>query len=375
MPLPDTDERIQARWGPRERLFHQWCLDNSKAIQDTLKFEAKWNAFDLLLQRRWPRKQDREAYYAWSREWNGRHMLRMSYRMTPREFLDKVLLTNFLDTEESVNLWWAMDTYNLPSIPLGYANFGGVGSYYVFEPAHRCIKPDRNETGPSVMGKHILAMTVRLMDSHAGSETSSSSGTQASSSSRSRASSVFSRPEKPQHKSRASTGSAQQANPVTQARNEIDPNNFVFAQLGILYVFGGDGQAARRLGPKVLSQGPWWRNDLRVVVRLDSKGKPGAVYVLYHPNSSIEVEDDSDDVELAPEAEYHVPGRLHPRCNEGFTLAKVANSLKELGEFNKEFRFLPITTFTSVIHRAQILEHRERGLTISPALAMVKRAP
>ncbi|KAI1019266.1 hypothetical protein LB503_009270 [Fusarium chuoi] len=371
MPLPDTDEMIQARWGPRERQFHKWSLDNSKAILDTLAWEAKWNAFDLLLQRRWPSKQDREAYHAWSREWNGRHIRRMSYRMTPREFLDKVLLTNFLDTEESVNLWWAMDTYNLPSVPLGYARFGGVESYYAFEPAARCIQPDRNETGPSVMGKHILAMTVRLVDSETGSTTS---GTLDSSSSRSRASSVFSRPEKPQHKTRASTGSAQQADPITQARNEIDPNNFVFAQLGMLYVFGGDGKAARKRGPQVLSQGPWWRNDLRVVVRLDGKGNPGAVYVLYHPNSSTGVEDDPDDVELVPEAEGHIPGRLHPRCNEGFMLAKVANSVKDLGEFNKEFRFLPITIFPGVIHRAQILEHSELGLNIAPALAMVRRA-
>ncbi|WKT49238.1 hypothetical protein QSH57_014168 [Fusarium oxysporum f. sp. vasinfectum] len=251
----------------------------------------------------------------------------MSYKWSPQEFIDK-----------------AMDTYNLSSIPIGHAKFGGVESYNAFRPAHNFLKPDRNESGPSVLGTSILAMTVK-----------------------------FTKPQKPAPRTRASTGSGEQADPVEVARNEVDPNHFVFAQLGLLYVYGGDYEYAKGWGIDVLKQGPWWRNDLVVVVRLDHKGNHGAVYVLYHPNSSIEVEDHSDGEELAPEAKDHVPGRLHPRCNEGFLLAKIADNLKELGEFNKEFRFLPITKTASMIHGAQLLEDNEHGLTIGPALAMVQR--
>ncbi|KAF4947977.1 hypothetical protein FGADI_9972 [Fusarium gaditjirri] len=374
MPLPDTDEMIQARWGKREWAFYNWANDNTKALEDTLKIDAKWNALDLLLQKRWPRKKDREDYYAWSREWNGRFMLRMSYKWSPQEFIDKVLVTNFLEAEGSVNLWWAMDTYNLSSIPIGHAKFGGVESYYAFKPGHRFLKPDRNESGPSVLGTSILAMTVQFTKPRALSIAGNSSGSYGSSSSGSKASSVLSQPAKPASRTRASTGSGQQADPVEVARSEVDPNHFVFAQLGLLYVYGGDYEYAKGWGIDPLEQGPWWRNDLVVVVRLDHKGNHGAVYVLYHPNSSIEVDDDSDGEELAPEAKYHVPGRLHPRCNDGFLLAKIANNLKELGHFNKEFHFLPITKTASTIHRAQLFENKEHELTIGPALAMVKRA-
>ncbi|EGU82969.1 hypothetical protein FOPG_06387 [Fusarium oxysporum f. sp. conglutinans race 2 54008] len=224
-----------------------------------------------------------------------------------------------------------MDTYNLSSIPIGHAKFGGVESYYAFRPAHNFLKPDRNESGPSVLGTSILAMTVKFTKPRTQSIASASSGTFDSSSSGPKASSIFSRPEKPAPRTRASTSSGEQADPVEVARNEVDPNHFVFAQLGLLYVYGGD-------------------------------------------YDSIEVEDHSDGEELAPEAKDHVPGRLHPRCNEGFLLAKIADNLKELGEFNKEFRFLPITKTASKIHCAQLFENNEHGLTIGPALAMVKRA-
>ncbi|EMT73332.1 hypothetical protein FOC4_g10004699 [Fusarium odoratissimum] len=197
-------------------------------------------------------------------------------------------------------------TYNLSSIPISHAKFGGVESYYAFRP-----KPDRNESGPSVLGTSILAMTVKFTKPRTQSIASASSGTFGSSSS-AKASSIFSRPEKPAPRTRASTGSGE-------------------------------------------------RNH-------------GAVYVLYHPNSSIEVEDHSDGEELAPEAKDHVPGRLHPRCNEGFLLAKIADNLKELGKFNKEFRFIPITKTASKIHCAQLFENNEHGLTIRPAPAMVKQA-
>ncbi|TVY63054.1 hypothetical protein Focb16_v015136 [Fusarium oxysporum f. sp. cubense] len=315
MPLPDTDEMIQARWGKRQWNFYNWANDNAKALQDTLKLDAEWNALDLLLQKRWPRKKDREDYYAWSREWNGRFMLRMSYKWSPQEFIDKVLATNFFEAEGSVDLWWAMDTYNLSSIPIGHAKFGGVESYYAFRPAHNFLKLDRNESGPSVLGTSILAMTVKFTKPPALKL------------------GLFSQDLKSQH-------------PVLVL--QLAPEN-----------------------RQILLR---WRNDLVVVVRLDHKGNHGAVYVLYHPNSSIEVEDHSDGEELAPEAKDHVPGRLHPRCNEGFLLAKIADNFKELGKFNKEFRFLPITKTASKIHCAQLFGNNEHGLTIGPALAMVKRA-
>lgn len=53
----------------------------------------------------------------------------------------------------------------------------GVESYYAFRPAHNFLKPDRNESGPSVLGTSILAMTVKFTKPRTQSIASASSGT------------------------------------------------------------------------------------------------------------------------------------------------------------------------------------------------------
>ncbi|KAG5799021.1 hypothetical protein H9Q69_001962 [Fusarium xylarioides] len=371
MPLPDTDEMIQARWGSKQWNFYNWETNNAKTIEDTLKPGSDWDALSKLISAAWPNEKDREEYEAWAHKWHGRFSLRMAYQWSPEEFIDTVLATDFLEAAEYQlhDLWWAMDTYNLPWIPIGHAKFGGVESYYAFEPAHRFLEPDCNESGPSVLGTDILAMNVKFDKVRTLSVSGGSPETSAFSLSALKMPSDLTKPEKPNIRPRALTGPEQQPDPVELARKEIDPNHFVFAQLGLLYVYGGDYDHAKGGGIDVLQQGRWWRNDLVVVVRLDKKGNQGAVYVIYHANSSVE-KDYNDGEELAPEAKDHVAGRLHPRCNEGFSLAKIANSFHELGRFDKEFRFLPITKTTCVIHHAQFLEHNEDELTIGPALAL-----
>ncbi|KAF5715761.1 hypothetical protein FMUND_6678 [Fusarium mundagurra] len=342
MPLPDTDEMIQARWGSKQWSFYNWETNNAKTIEDTLKPGSDWDALSKLISAAWPNEKDREEYEAWAHKWHGRFSLRMAYQWSPEEFIDTVLATNFLEAAEYQlhELWWAMDTYNLPWIPIGHAKFGGVESYYAFQPAHRFLEPDCNESGPSILGPNILAMNVKFDKARTLSVSGGSPEASGFSLSTPKMPSGVTKPEKPNIRPRALTGPEQLPDPVELARKEIDPNHFVFAQLGLLYVYGGDYDHAK-----------------------------GAVYVIYHANSSVE-KDYDDGEELAPEAKDHVAGRLHPRCNEGFSLAKIANSFHELGNFDKEFRFLPITKTTSVIHHAQFLEHNEGELTIGPALAL-----
>ncbi|KAF5657299.1 hypothetical protein FCIRC_13311 [Fusarium circinatum] len=351
MPKPDTDEMIQASWGSKQWSFYNWECENAQAIEDTLRPGSDYDALSKFIAAAWPDEKDHEEYEAWSDEWHGRFFRRMLYPWSAKDFIDTVIATNFLEAAVSQlhELWWAIDTNKLSWIPIGHAEFGGVESYYAFEPAHRFLEPDFKQTGPSILGTDILSMTVKCPP--------------------------ISKPEKPNPRPRALTGIEQQPDPVELARNEIDPNHFVFAQIGLLYVYGKDYDHAKGCGIDVLMDGPWWRNDLVVVVRLDNKGNQGAVYVIWHANSSVEKDHDDgeyyDDGEpLAPEAKDHVPGRLHPRCNEGFSLAKIANSVHELGQFDKEFRFIPITNTTSVIHHVQFLEHDEQWITIEPALAL-----
>ncbi|KAF5643242.1 hypothetical protein F52700_2958 [Fusarium sp. NRRL 52700] len=367
MTRPETDEMIQARWGSKQWSFYNWECENAQAIEDTMQPGSDWDALSKFVSAAWPDEKDREEYEAWAHKWHGRVFLRLAWPWSAKDFVDAVLATNFLEAAMSPlhELWWDMDTCNLSSVPIGHAKFGGVESYYAFDPAHRFLEPDFKQSGPFIVDTDVLSMNVKFGKART---LSVSSGSLETTHGGPKMSSNLSKPEKPNPRPRALTGPEQKPDPVELARNEIDPNHFVFAELGLLYVYGKDYDHAKGCGNDVLMEGPWWGNGLVVVVRIDNKGNQGAVYVIWHANSIVER--DYDDGEgLLPEAKDHVPGRLHPRCNEGFSLAKIANSVHELGQFDKEFRFLPITKTTSVIHCTKFVE-RDEGITIEPALAL-----
>jgi hypothetical protein len=228
-----------------------------------------------------------------------------------------------------------MDAYNISFIPLGRSNFGNVPTYYAFRPTGRFLQPDINIDGPGTTSIHILALNLTDVRSQTVSEIGDTSSTVLS---------------------KSSTPTVTGETPTDKARGEIDPNHFVFAQLGALYVFAEKCEDDKVYDQSTLNEGRWWSNGFAVVVRLSEKGVPGAVYTLYNHGKQIEYteDDEEDDCDESPEAAGHIPGYLHPRCTEGFKFAKVADSVEALGDHTKRFTFIPITQNENQIVRATV---------------------
>ncbi|SPJ76303.1 uncharacterized protein FTOL_06034 [Fusarium torulosum] len=243
----------------------------------------------------------------------------------------------------------------MPFIPLGRSNFGNVPTYYAFKPSGRFLQPDSEIDGPGTTSNHILALNLPNVRPRSVSEASDSSKPFSSESSTSTVPSVFLAPTN-LPRPRASIVE----NPTEKARGEIDPNHFVFAQLGVLHVFGGKYDEDKADDLSIINEGPWWSNGFGVVVRLSEKGVPGAVYALYNhcKQTKSTDDDDDDDVEYSPEAAGHIPGYLHPRCTEGFKFAKIADSVEALGDHKRRFSFIPLAQNDIQIVRARMWQSK-----------------
>jgi hypothetical protein len=279
----------------------------------------------------------------------------MTRRVQPEEFIQTIVNTNFTDMIPASNLFWQMDAYNLLFIALGRSNFGNFPTYYAFKPTARFLQPDVETDRSDTTYSQILALNMPTLRPHSVSEASGSSNPFPSESSASTVPSIFSAPVSRQ-RPRASTVES----PIEKARSEIDPNHFVFVQLGALHVFGGKYDYSKVDDLSTINEGPWWSNGFAVVVRLSEKGVPGAVYTLWNHGKQTDSPDDEedDDYDDSPEAAGHIPGYLHPRCTEGFKFAKIADSVEELGDHKRRFSFIPLAQNEIQIVRARMWQSK-----------------
>ncbi|KAJ4269508.1 hypothetical protein NW762_001169 [Fusarium torreyae] len=388
MPPPKTDEEIQASWGPLQWEFLKWHDENDEAIRATLRQGADWFAYDKMIEQKWPDPRDRDAFDEWCDEWFGRHTTRMSYQMSSREFLDMVSQTNFLDDEKTGVLYWTIEMHNVPFVTLCESNFGGVLTCYCFKPLARYIEQNREDSEHrQVIDNGLLMMDLDPDVSIVPNRHSANSSED--SSPHLRPPSVFmdydpesASPKSPESHTMSpdsqmtsrqpsilsvnSIGSRRVSNSSTHAppagvdtlrqryksreRPRIttetlqspeakSPNQFVFAQLGALFVFGGDWEQARQSGRDAINEGPWLQNGYCIVVRINEEGEPGAVYAVYNhaeEEDCAQVSDDFHDPELICD---HVPGFLHPKCNRFALVLKIADSLDDLGSHDKRLDF------------------------------------
>ncbi|KAF9778091.1 hypothetical protein IL306_004264 [Fusarium sp. DS 682] len=259
MPRPRTDEEIQASWGPLQWQFKEWQDSQKENIPNCAKPGTPLNAFNKLFEKSFPKKEDRLAYHTWASEWLGRSINRMAYQTTPSDFIQQVKATNFTNNKSTGDLLYSVLVNDMPWVPIGRSNYGGVRTYYAFKPTTKFLQPDRKEGGLGVVGNYILTMPLKP-------KSRSASGLSISSSSSAMSTAVS---EAGSTRACASTiqGSAKQSS--------SDDDYLVFAQIGALYVFGGDYDTASK-------KGPWWRNGFAVVVELNNKGEAGEVYVVYN---------------------------------------------------------------------------------------------
>ncbi|KAF5665350.1 hypothetical protein FHETE_6710 [Fusarium heterosporum] len=370
MAMLKSDDEIRRGWTNKERAFETWYERNKSAFSASMKWGAKHDAMEVLFARSF-HPRDYPAFDAWCNEWLGRHLTRMSHRMEPQEFLKAVWNTNFTDVTSVSNLSWQMDMLKMPFIFLGQSQFGGHLTCYGFRPSGRFLKPDIKNDEMGAFGNQVLALSFNsgeVMDAKPRSlsdASDSSNNPFSSESSGSTVPSVFSDtsnrpPSRPTHQVRVSAG----LDPVAKARGEIDPQHFVFAQLGVLHVYAHSWEMALSRGPSSIEEGLWWTNGFAIVVRLSEKGVPGAIYALYNHDKQLDLQanynsfEDEEDIDNSPEAANHIPGYLHPRCKDHFRLAKVADSLKELGDVGKRFTFLPLTRTENRVVRAKIWQSK-----------------
>ncbi|KAM0556083.1 hypothetical protein ACHAPJ_006071 [Fusarium lateritium] len=396
MPPPKTDEEIQASWGPLQWEFLKWNDENDEEIQATMRQGAEWFAYSKMIQRKWPDPQDREAFNEWSEEWFGRHTTRMSYQMSSREFLDMVSQTNFLDDEKTGMLYWTIEMHDVPFVTLCESNFGGVLTCYCFKPLAQYLEPNYKDSGqgqrqeitdkgslsmdlnpdvPVVPGRHSVnssgdssshshpASVLFNYDPEPTSPASPASSTMSpdsritsrqpfifsASSLDSRRASNFSThaPTASVDTLRQMDKSQEQPRITTETLQSPDPNSFnpfVFAQLGALFVFGGDWEQARQSGCDAINEGPWLQNGYCVVVRINEKGEPGAVYAIYNHAEDKDAAQVSDDFHESELIYDHVPGFLHPECNKFALVLKIADSLDDLGSYDRRLDFTVISS-------------------------------
>ncbi|KAG5799017.1 hypothetical protein H9Q69_001958 [Fusarium xylarioides] len=177
---------------------------------------------------------------------------------------------------------------------------------------------------------------------------------------------------------------------------ESGPQDFVFVQLGLLWTFTGDWEKVRDGNPNDDKRGEWNPTGFAVVVRLSPKGKPGEVYVIHHPDpkpqlkkfgDELDEDTDEDTDEEFDEClvedrkshkneqktskqgiflEHYVPRHPHPKSNSSFWIAKIANSIQDMGSYKRKFEFDVISSEESQIVNAKTWTYGLDGLTLTP---------
>ncbi|KAF5703840.1 hypothetical protein FGLOB1_8832 [Fusarium globosum] len=376
MPRPKTDQEIQEGWGDLQWKFMNWFDNNMAAISQCSAPGAAWNALDKLVAKSFPEEKDQQAFDVWADEWLDRHTQRMMYRLKPEEFLDQVMKTNFTNNQSLSDLLKDIALNYMPSVPIGRSQYGGVQTFYAFRPHVDYLEPDRVDPSPDAVGNYILTMKLKSKTRAASDLTPASTPSSVfnpSTRSISVGECAFSRP-------RSSSASNI---PLRQEHPEKAPDKdeyLVFAQIGTLHVYGGECKDAAPENIPIINEGPWWSNGFAVVVELDKKGGNGAVFVVYNDCPLKEEEEEEEYEEYAgPSEEYtvetggiaanHEPGKPHPLCNQKFKVAKIADSLKRLGDLQTRFVFEEITKGKRPIYSTKIVTDEVLGRFILHAKA------
>ncbi|KAF4443371.1 hypothetical protein FACUT_1428 [Fusarium acutatum] len=164
------------------------------------------------------------------------------------------------------------------------------------------------------------------------------------------------------------------------ATSDPASHKFVFVQIGLLWSYTGDWEKVRDGNPNDDKRGRWNPTGYAVVVRLSPKGTPGEVYVLHHPNAKPKLKKFEDDYtgnrkshknkkkagKRGPFLKHYVPGHPHPKSNSSFWIAKIADSIQDMGFYKREFVFDVISSEEPQIVNAKIWDYGLDGPTLIP---------
>ncbi|KAF5537969.1 hypothetical protein FMEXI_9622 [Fusarium mexicanum] len=349
MPLPKTDEEIKASWSPQEWKFHAWEEKNIKNILDTQNRDAEWDAYSKLVKQAWPDRDDRGKYLEWAHTWNGRIFVRNKYVMNTKDYIEMISQANFLDMDKVNRLSRNILVYPMPFVAIGEAHFGGVFSGYAFTPMTNFLEPKYPDSDSDVLGNMILALNINVAHPPPLPPGSSVNSSDTNSDS----------------KSSVSTELSQSFQRSTTSQPHSPVWDFVFVQLGLLWTFTGDWKKARQGNPNDDKRGEWNPNGFAVVVRLSPKGEPGKVYALRHPDAKQEGNKKSTH-KRGFMLKHYKPGHPHPKSDSSFCIAKIADSIQELGSYGREFEFEIVPSDEPQIVNAKIWIYELDGPALTP---------
>ncbi|ROT34534.1 hypothetical protein SODALDRAFT_329785 [Sodiomyces alkalinus F11] len=309
----------------------------------------------------WPDPEVQDRYRQWQCDWTGRVADRLVRDIPQSEFLDRVLATNFGSASSRAQHLWMMEMLNTPFCLLGESDFGNSGVFtgYAMDPGPAYLWPNlesQHDVGlvsPNILGINLGVRVEGDFVLREGPATTVS-------------------PRKRRREEARSSG--EDTVRSADSRDADHPGGFIFVQLGALYAYNGTKPwaEARTLGRDTTIPGPWRATGFGVVLEIDARGRPGAVWVIYNFHT---IEDnDSDErkhCHIPTRAEGSVStfpyiGRLTPACNETFTIAKIAESLAELKNESAKIDFRVMDTVERQIVRV-------KTYSLTPGMPLVRQ--
>ncbi|KAF5654140.1 hypothetical protein F25303_1687 [Fusarium sp. NRRL 25303] len=263
--------------------------------------------------------------------------------------------------------------YPKPFVAIGETHFGCVFSGYAFTSMTDFLEPKYPDSGSDVLGNMILALNIPLPHSPPLSPGSSVHSFDAYSDSNSSVSTELS------HSFPSSTTSQPQS-PVCKESSDITRESTLGSATSNVDLQTLLGKKARQGNPNDDKRGRWNLNGFAVVVRLSPKGEPGKVYALRHPDAVPQLEKIEDHLigsrKLKANKQsthtrgfilkHYNPGHPHPKSDSSFWIAKIADSIQELGSYKREFKFEVLPSNEPRIVNAKIWIYGLDGPVLTP---------
>ncbi|KAH6848177.1 hypothetical protein B0I37DRAFT_432324 [Chaetomium sp. MPI-CAGE-AT-0009] len=340
------DEEIVESFTEEERKFYDWYNEASDTIWST-DGRRKGGVFELSdrIMASWPDPEVRARYCQWQNAWSGRAFDRLRRVVPQSEFLDTISATNFGSVSSRARHLWMMEMQNTPFCLLGESDFGGVLTGYAMDPGPAYLWPNfEYENDADLVHRNILAINTNV-----------------------RVEGEFiERQDSAQTSPRRRRGEAESSGGDTIRS----------ADSGDADCAGGGTKPWTELRisqRKAIVRGPWAATGFGVILEIDSRGRPGPVWVIY----SFHTIDDDDT--SGEQRHHHIRimaegsstpfsyiGRLTPACDRTFTVAKIAKNLAELkdGSAKIDFQVEAVVEFLIV---------RVKACLSSPGMPLVRQ--